>query len=74
MYAYDSVNLTKIAEYDLANMFDYPGNHAFVEGRLKVSRDGEFLFATVQNGVRCVKLTTSPPVYSPEIILLLLGQ
>ena len=62
VYAYDTENLVPVAEYDFENTFDHPGNHAFVEGRLKMSRDGRILFATVQGGVRYVKLFNAPPV------------
>ena len=37
-------------------MFANTGNHAFREGRLKMSRDGSLLFATVNGGVRYLRL------------------
>jgi len=52
VYAYDTQTLTKVGEYDFAHNFTHPGNHAFVNGRLKISRDGNLLFATVGGGVR----------------------
>jgi len=44
------------AAYDFEHTFTWPGNFAFVEGRLRTSRDGSLLFATVENGVRYLRL------------------
>ncbi len=65
--AYDAGTLTPLAEYDFENPFDHPGNHAFVEGRLKMSRDGRLLFATVQDGIRYLSFN-APPVAYPQSV------
>jgi hypothetical protein len=57
VYAYDTNTLLMVGSYDFENIFDYTGNHAYVEGRVKISRDGRYLFVTVQNGVRYVDLS-----------------
>ena len=61
IYAYDTTTWTKKAEYDFQNAFDHPGNTAFREGRLKMSNDGDKLFATVQGGVRYISFGSDPP-------------
>ncbi|HXU46389.1 MAG TPA: Ig-like domain-containing protein [Thermoanaerobaculia bacterium] len=50
--AFETANLTQIAAYDAGYTFQHPGNAAFQWGRLKTSRDGSRLFATVGGGVR----------------------
>jgi hypothetical protein len=60
VYAYDATTLTKIAEYDFEDGFVTTGNWAFRQGRMKMSRDGHLLFATVQGGVRFVNLNHPP--------------
>ncbi|MEH6460293.1 cadherin-like domain-containing protein [Chitinimonas sp. JJ19] len=58
---YDSASMTVVAEHDLENTFDHPGNHAFVEGRLKLSPNGSWLFATVEGGVRALRVGNEAP-------------
>jgi hypothetical protein len=58
--AYDTVTLAPVAQYDFEHLFTHPGNHAFVAGRLKMSRDGRLLFATVEGGVRYIELNVPP--------------
>ncbi len=53
---YDTTTLTEVAAYDFENNFPHPGNFAFVQGRMKISRDGSLLFATVSGGVRYLRL------------------
>lgn len=65
--AYDTRTRTPVATYDVENFFDHPGNHAFVEGRLKMSRTGKLLFATVAGGIRFLDLNT-PPVAPPQTL------
>ncbi len=72
VYAYDSNTLQKVASYDFENNFSSPGNHAFVEGRMKISKDGKYLFVTVKNGVRYIDLNlpgnklTTEKLLSPD--------
>lgn len=54
--AFDSQSFVQTAAYDFEHMFAHTGNHAFIEGRLKMSRDGSLLFATVSGGVRYLRL------------------
>ena len=44
-----------VETYNFEHTFTHPGNHAFTQGRLKISRDGNLLFATVSGGVRIVQ-------------------
>ena len=57
--AFDTANFVQTAAYDFEHMFAHTGNHAFVEGRLRISRDGSLLFATVNGGVRYLRLYDS---------------
>jgi hypothetical protein len=54
--AYDTNTWQLVGQYDFQNTFDHPGNWAFTEGRLKISKDGSLLFATVAGGVRCYRV------------------
>ncbi len=60
IFAYDTTTLQQVAQYDFENVFTNPGNHAFLEGRLKMSPNGKLLFATVQGGVRYINLNNAP--------------
>ena len=54
--AFDTAFFVQTAAYDFEHIFAHTGNHAFKEGRLKMSRDGSLLFATVNGGVRYLRL------------------
>jgi hypothetical protein len=54
--AFDTSSFAQIAAHDFEFTFTNPGNDAFVHGRLKTSRDGSLLFATVGGGVRYLRL------------------
>ena len=54
--AFDTNTFTQTAAYDFENTFVHPGNWAFTQGRLRMSRDGSLLFATVNGGVRYLRL------------------
>ena len=54
--AYDTASYFQTAAYNFEHMFANPGNNAFREGRLRISRDGSVLFATVNGGVRYLRL------------------
>ena len=58
---YDTQTLAQVDTYEFESAFDHPGNHAFQEGRAKVSRDGKLLFVTVDGGVRYVSLAARAP-------------
>ena len=57
--AHDTATFAQTAAYDFEHNFAWPGNFAFREGRLRISRDGSLLFATVNGGVRVVRLYDS---------------
>jgi hypothetical protein len=68
VYAYDATTLTRIASYNAGYTFQWTGNSAFYNGRLRISRDGSLLFTTVGDpyysnspalGVRILRLYTS---------------
>ena len=61
---YDTDSLTRIATIDSTPRFDWIGNAAFVEGRLKVSRDGRWLFATVDDGVMAYASDDFDPAFT----------
>ncbi len=54
--AFDTVSFAQTAAHDFEHTFSWPGNFAFTQGRLKTSRDGSLLFATVDGGVRYLRL------------------
>ena len=65
--AYDTTTLTQVGSYDFQHGFALPGNWAFTQGRLRISRDGTLLFSTVNGGVRYVTLAgyNRPPSATP---------
>lgn len=63
--AYNTSDFSLAATYDFENTFESPGNHAFVEGRLRIAPDGSKLFCTVDNGVRMLTLAAAPPTPTP---------
>jgi len=48
----DTANYTMVKELDFGVPLAGNGNHAFNEGRLRLSEDGKFIFCTVPGGVR----------------------
>ena len=54
--AHDTGSFAETAAYDFEHTFVHPGNWAFTQGRLRISRDGSLLFATVNGGVRYLRL------------------
>ena len=59
--AYETHTMAEVARYDCAYNFDWTGNWAFGQGRLRASRDGNNLFVTVSGGVRWISRLVSPP-------------
>ena len=57
--AFDTTSFAQTAAYDFEYTFTNSGNFAFTQGRLKTSRDGALLFATVEGGVRYLRLYDS---------------
>ena len=58
--AFDSKTFAQISSFDVGYTFQNTGNHAFGQGRLKLSRDGSLLFATVGNGIRYLRTALNP--------------
>jgi hypothetical protein len=54
--AFDTNSFAQLAAYDFEHSFTGTGNWAFTQGRLKMSRDGSLLLATVNGGVRYLRL------------------
>ncbi|HYE32203.1 MAG TPA: PQQ-binding-like beta-propeller repeat protein [Methylomirabilota bacterium] len=48
---YNSSTLQEISRVNVGHRFEHTGNHAFTQGRVKVSGDGETVFVTVAGGV-----------------------
>ena len=53
---FDATTLAHGGSYPVQGRFDWNGNGAFQEGRIKVSDDGKFLAVTVDGGVSVVNL------------------
>ncbi len=51
IYAYNTNSLTRIETIDPNVSLSWVGNHAFGQGRLRISDDGSILLATVNGGV-----------------------
>jgi uncharacterized repeat protein (TIGR01451 family) len=58
--AYETHTWAEVARYDCGYNFQWTGNWAFGQGRLR-TRDGNNLFVTVNGGVRWISRPTSPP-------------
>ena len=71
--AYDTKTLSQIGAFDFGYTFQNTGNSAFGQGRLKVSRDGSLLFATIQDGVRYQRLNGDAPVADDQTIIAYMG-
>ena len=54
--AFNTNTFAQVAAYNFEDTFRHNGNWAFQQGRMKMSRDGSLLFATVTGGVRFVRL------------------
>lgn len=61
---YDMNTFGQVASYDLEDNFTSTGNHAYVQGRTKLSKDGSLLMVSVTGGVRIVQ-TYAPLTAAP---------
>ncbi|MBX3714279.1 MAG: cadherin-like domain-containing protein [Lysobacter sp.] len=52
---YDMNSFTQVASHDLEHDFGWVGNHAYEQGRTKLSKDGSLLMVSVNGGVRVVQ-------------------
>jgi hypothetical protein len=53
--AYSTTTWEMLAQFDFQGTFSTPGNHAFNNGRIRISPDGEVIFVTVSGGVRYLR-------------------
>lgn len=66
--AFDTTTFAALDTYDVGSVFNHIGNHAYVEGRIRIARDGSLLFVTVAGGVRVITLRSAAPAtptYAP---------
>ncbi len=66
--SFDTVSFAPLAPYNFEDNFTNQGNRAYIQGRLKTSRDGSLLFATVSGGVRYLRLYNPLTADSQNII------
>ncbi|OGU11322.1 MAG: hypothetical protein A2075_11000 [Geobacteraceae bacterium GWC2_58_44] len=66
--AYDTKTMDQVASYDVGHTFLSSGNKAYVDGRIKTSRDGSMLLVSIQNGVRYRRISSSGPTADDQII------
>jgi plastocyanin len=60
--AYSTTNWQMITQYDFQYTFSTPGNHAFNNGRIRISPDGQVIFVTVSGGIRYLRHGLSLPL------------
>jgi hypothetical protein len=60
--AYSTTTWQMLAQYDFQTTFQTPGNHAFTNGRIRISPDGQVIFVTVSGGVGYVRHSLSLPL------------
>jgi len=65
---FDTTSMTQVAAYNFENSFSSTGNHAFNQGRMKISRDGSLLMSTVSGGVRFVQLYPPLTATSQDLV------
>lgn len=53
---FDAQTLVQVDTLDFENDFAWTGNHAFAQGRTRLSRDGSLLLVTVSGGVRMLRM------------------
>ncbi len=60
--AYSTTTWQLLGQFDFKQTFTTPGNHAFGNGRIRISPDGQVIFATVPGGVSYVRHGLSLPL------------
>ena len=60
--AYNTTTWEMLAQFDFQNSFTSPGNHAFGNGRIRISPDGQIIFVTVSGGVRYLRHNLNVPL------------
>jgi hypothetical protein len=59
--AYDMATFQQVGAYDFGGNFGRAGYEGFLDGRLKLSPDGSMLFATINGGVRYIRIPSAVP-------------
>ncbi len=62
--AWDTKTLTRVSVIDATWRYGWTGNGFLVDGRLKISRDGQILFATAPGGVRVYGTDDLLPIFT----------
>ncbi|MBL9173952.1 MAG: PQQ-binding-like beta-propeller repeat protein [Verrucomicrobiales bacterium] len=60
---FSTPNFQEIGSIECGSVFQHPGNAAFVNGRLRLSRDGSLLLVSVDGGVRVIRHGIDIPEY-----------
>ena len=60
--AYNTTTWEMLAQYDFSATFNWPGNHAFDTGRVRISPLGDIIFVTVSGGVKSLRHGLSLPM------------
>jgi len=66
-------NFARVASFDAGYTFQNTGNHAFDQGRMKISRDGSLLFVTVAGGIHCQYTGSSTPIAANQTVIAHIG-
>lgn len=69
---YDMNSFTQVASHDVGHDFGWVGNHAYEQGRTRLSKDGSLLMVSVAGGVRIVQ-TYAPLAAAPASASALAG-
>lgn len=67
--AYDTNSYSQVGSFDTGHTFQNTGNYAFVEGRLKVARDGSYLFVTIADGVHFERISFDPVAHGQTLFM-----
>jgi plastocyanin len=59
--AYSTTTWQMLAQFDFQGTFSTTGNHAFNNGRIRISPDGQIIFVTVSGGVRYLRPNLNLP-------------
>jgi hypothetical protein len=60
--AYNTTTWEMLAQFDFQAAFSTPGNHAFGNGRIRISPAGEIIFVTVSGGVSYLRHALNVPL------------
>lgn len=66
---FDTLTNTQVGAYNFEHNFTNTGNHAFGQGRMKISNDGSLLMSTVTGGVRIVQMYAALNASNQSVVL-----